>query len=109
MIGNGVPIAARLNCRIASSADWGASLGGTNILSPSTIANGVVFFADGATVYGYNAATGARLWTVSGGTNSVYAGITVVDGLMFTVDWDGTVSAFAAPGAAGQSRLRRSL
>jgi hypothetical protein len=96
-------------CRIASSADWGASLGGTNILSPSTIANGVVFFADGPTVYGYNAATGARLWTVSGGSNSVYAGITVVDGLMFTADWDGTVTAFAAPGAAGQSRLRRSF
>jgi hypothetical protein len=93
-------------CQIASTPDWHDAIGGTNILSPTTIANGAVFVGIGDNVYAFRADTGAQLWFLPAGTQSVYAGITVVDGMVFTADWDGTISAFAAPGANGQSRSR---
>ncbi len=94
-------------CKIASTPDWSWASGGTNFLTPTTVANGVVFVGVGNDVYGLDATTGTQLWKAYVGSQDVYAGVTVIDGMVFTADWDGTVSAFAAPGAQGMGRAHR--
>lgn len=83
-------------CTVAPAADWGAALiSGSNIFTPVTIAAGAAYVAVGNTVYARDAASGAALWTATTGTTQTYAGISVVDGMMFVASWDGTVTAFA--------------
>jgi hypothetical protein len=94
-------------CQLGPTPYWSQAIGTTSILSPTTIANGVVFVADGRNVYGFNAATGAQLWTLADGISSVYGGMTVVNGMLFVVNWDGSVTAYAAPGAQALSGARR--
>lgn len=95
------------SCRLGPAPTWSQAIGTTNILSPTTIANGVVFVADGRNVYGFNAATGAQLWTLTDGISSVYAGMTVANGMLFVANWDGSVTAYAAPGAQALGGARR--
>jgi hypothetical protein len=95
-------------CTLPSTPDWSFTVAGTNILSPTTVANGEVFVGDGTQVYAFNAASGTKLWQVSDGTSNTYAGITVVNGMLLTANWDGTISAFVPAGNVGPvSRARR--
>jgi outer membrane protein assembly factor BamB len=69
----------------------------TGVVSPPTVANGVVYEGDGLdhTVEALNSRTGAVLWTsASTIPGAVFAAPTVVDGHVFAVAWDDTVYAF---------------
>jgi outer membrane protein assembly factor BamB len=91
-----VALKANRNCRL--SLAWQRTRGSTKAigLPPPTVANGVVYFGDGAdnTEHAFNAATGRELWHSSAITGSVYAPATVVNGRVFVPAWDGKLYAF---------------
>jgi outer membrane protein assembly factor BamB len=91
-----VALKANGNCRLSFA--WQRKRGLTKAigLPPPTVANGVVYFGDGAgnTEYAFNAATGRELWHSSAITGSVYAPATVVNGRVFVPAWDGKLYAF---------------
>ncbi len=83
------------DCRLSLS--WQDQLGPANsVVSPPTVANGVVFFGDGEgdTVYGLDATSGATLWSAAIGA-PVFAPLTVVNGEVLASTWNGTLEAFA--------------
>lgn len=83
-------------CTVSQTADWGNALGsGSNIFTPVTIADGAAYVGGGNTVYAQDASSGTPLWSTRVGNSQLYAGITVVDGMMFVASWDGTVAALA--------------
>ncbi|MGP6189877.1 MAG: PQQ-binding-like beta-propeller repeat protein [Vulcanimicrobiaceae bacterium] len=67
--------------------------------SPPTIANGVVYEADGPndTVYALNAMTGELLWTSAGTTNEALYTPPVADRNLYLASYEGTVYAFGLP------------
>ncbi len=77
----------------ASSGPYG-ELG--QAVSPPTIANGVVYYVNGAggTFYAIDAKTGAVLFSAAAGGNG-FAAPTVVNAQVFVPAWDGKVHAFA--------------
>jgi hypothetical protein len=84
-------------CTVAAAPDWGVALiAGSNIFTPITLAAGAAYVAVGNTVYARDAAGGAALWSATTGSPQIYAGISVVDGMMFVAGWDGTITAFGA-------------
>jgi outer membrane protein assembly factor BamB len=91
-----VALKANGNCRL--SLAWQRTRGLTKSigLPPPTIANGVVYYGDGAgnTEHAFNAATGRELWHSSAIRGSVYAPATVVNGRVFVPAWDGKLYAF---------------
>ncbi len=82
---------------------WSAPLGGNTLPnSTPTVANGVVFAGagSGGAVHGYDARTGAELWTSGAiGSGSTFAAPIVADGRLFVGSWDGS-----AAGDAGTIR-----
>jgi outer membrane protein assembly factor BamB len=83
-------------CTLTKS--WNTSIGTTNTYdSPPTLANGVVYFGNGAgnIVYALDATTGAALWnsgtTISGG---VFGASVVVNGMLYVPSWDDRVHAY---------------
>ena len=83
-------------CTLTQS--WNTAIGTTNTYdSPPTVANGVVYFGNGAgnIVYAMNATTGAALWnsgtTISGGA---FAAPIVVNGMLYVPSWDDKVHAY---------------
>lgn len=76
-----------------SSSGPGGELGQS--ISPPTVANGVVYYGNGAgaTLQAFNARTGARLLKIKT-TGSIFAAPTVVNGHVYVVDWAGKVYAF---------------
>ncbi len=91
-----VALKAKRNCSL--SLGWQRTHGLTKAigLPPPTVANGVVYFSDGAanTEYAFDAATGHELWHSATITGSVYAPATVVNGRVFVPAWDGKLYAF---------------
>lgn len=95
------------NCQV--SLAWQQQVGLNNVsynnpVIPPTIANGVVYYADGdaSRLFAFNADTGARLWNsgtlIAGG---IFAAPTVVNGHVYVSGYtDHTVWAFGLNGAA---------
>jgi outer membrane protein assembly factor BamB len=83
-------------CTLTTS--WNTPVGATNTYdSPPTVADGVVYFGNGAgnAVYAMDATTGANLWssgaTIGGG---VFAAPIVVNGMLYVPSWDDKVHAY---------------
>ena len=91
-----VALKAKSNCRL--SLAWQRTIGLQKAigLPPPSIANGVVYYGDGAdnTEDAFEAATGRELWQSSTITGSVYAPATVVNGRVFVPSWNGKLYAF---------------
>jgi outer membrane protein assembly factor BamB len=91
-----VALKAKGDCRL--SLAWQRTIGLQKAigLPPPTIANGVVYYGDGAdnTEHAFAAATGRELWQSSTITGSVYAPATVVNGRVFVPAWNGKLYAF---------------
>ncbi len=64
--------------------------------SPPTVANGVVYNANGlgSQVFAFDANTGYKLWTSSQLPGAVFATPTVVNGQLYIGSWDGKLRAF---------------
>jgi outer membrane protein assembly factor BamB len=79
-------------CTLAPA--WQRSIGASG-LPPSapTIANGVVYFADGTTLYAFDESSGTQLWSTTAG-GPIFDAPTVVNGRVYFVAWDGTVSSY---------------
>jgi len=99
------------NCTLNSTPVWSASFGPADTSrSPLTIANGVIYVANGSgnTEYAFNAATGAGpLWSVGLGTSGKI-GTIVANGIVYVSGLDGTITAWALPTepAAQHRRIR---
>jgi outer membrane protein assembly factor BamB len=91
-----VALKAKSNCRL--SLAWQRTIGLQKAigLPPPTVANGVVYYGDGAgdTEAAFEAATGRKLWESSTITGSVYAPATVANGRVFVPVWNGKLYAF---------------
>jgi len=104
--GGMVGLKVGLDCKL--SVAWSQPLGGgTNPDSTPTVANGVVYVAEGNTgkLAAYNAQTGQRLYLSNGG-GAGFAAPIVANGTVYQTTWDGfstaaggTLRAFK-PGAA---------
>jgi outer membrane protein assembly factor BamB len=80
------------------SLKWQTEAGGNQDLgSTPTVANGVVYYADGRNkhVHAFNAQTGEALWS-SGAeiTGNVFAAPVVVNGTLLAASWDGRLHAW---------------
>jgi outer membrane protein assembly factor BamB len=110
------------HCRVAPAPVWNAAFGllpsqtaSDAAHAPPTVANGVVYAADGPnrTLYAFNALTGALLWTSAGTTDDFLYTPPVVDHNVYISSYDGIVYAFglsarALPySAAPAARARR--
>jgi outer membrane protein assembly factor BamB len=94
------------HCRVDPTPVWNAVFGllpsqvqSDAAHSPPTIANGVVFEADGPdrTVYAFDAVNGALLWTSAGATNDLLYTPPLVDHNLYVTSYDGIVYAFGLP------------
>ncbi len=81
------------------SLAWYQPVGSNNsIVSPPTVAGGVVYFGTGtnAVEYAFDAATGAQLWnSASAITGRLVVAPTVVNGMLFVSSWDHHLYAFS--------------
>ncbi len=95
------------NCTLNTTPVWSANFGPAATSgqqeprSPLSIANGVVYVGNytGDTLYAFNAATGAQLWTLalpSWGN----AGTVIANGMVYVSAADGTIRAYAPPAQA---------
>ena len=83
------------NCTLR--LQWQTPAGGNNdLVSTPTIANGVVYYADGRheQVHAFNATTGAALWTSATLAGPNFAAPVVVDGTLLQASWDGHLHAW---------------
>lgn len=92
-----VALEVQNNCRLKLA--WQSTMGpnAQAPYSPPTVANGVVYQADGvgSTVRAYNASNGNLLWsTTFPGTHPVFAAPTVVNGNLYIGAWDKKLHAF---------------
>ncbi len=90
------------NCTLNTTPVWSAQFGPDGPRrSPISIANGVVYVGNytGDTLYAFNAATGAQLWSVA---LSSYTGVgtVIANGMVYIGAQDGTITAYAPPAAA---------
>lgn len=94
-----IAFGVRPNCTLAPAPAWSAPMdpGSRVSMSPPTVADGVVYYADGDgnTLFAYDAATGAHLWdsgtTIGGG---IWAAPLVANGRLFAGSWDGHLYSF---------------
>jgi hypothetical protein len=90
-------VGLKVNANCTLSVAWSRSLGGgTNPDSTPTVANGVVYVAEGFSgrLAAYDALTGASLWTSAGG-GAGYAAPTVANGTVYQGTWAGFTAASA--------------
>jgi outer membrane protein assembly factor BamB len=86
------------SCKL--SLAWQQPSPNEGITSAATVANGVVYYGNGAgnRLFAYNAATGKPLWN-SGTTvrGPVFAAPTIVNGALYAGSWDHKLHAFSIP------------
>ncbi len=90
-----VALKAGADCKLRLA--WQRAVGRSiEIVSPPTVAGGVVYFGDGLghTEFAFNAATGAILWHSSIISDRIVAAATVVNGMLFVPAWDDNLYAF---------------
>ena len=90
-----VALKAGHNCRL--SLRWQHTVGPRiEIVSPPTVAGGVVYFGDGQgnREYAFNATSGKVLWHSSGIKNRVDGAASMVNGKLFVPTWDHRLYAF---------------
>jgi outer membrane protein assembly factor BamB len=95
-------VARRFGAGCTSSPLWQAAAGpAVSPVSSPTIANGVVYYADGIgqTVHAFDTDSGAELWHSAAGaiTGDVFSAPLVFDGRVFVSSRSGTLDAFAPP------------
>jgi outer membrane protein assembly factor BamB len=91
-------VALRVNAACALELAWQQAAGpDPAVLTPPTVANGVVYMGTGfgREVQAFDATTGARLWTSPAFEKPVYAAPTVVNGHLYAGAWDERLHAFA--------------
>ncbi len=76
---------------------WQTEAGGNlDLVSTPTVANGVVYYADGKNnhIHAFNAQTGKALWTSSTLAGNVFAAPVVAHGTLLQASWDERLHAF---------------
>ncbi len=98
-----IAFSVQADCTLAVAWEQTFGFSGPPMSSP-TIANGVVYEADGFdhTLWAFNAQTGAHLWD-SGTTNAdtLLSAPTVVDGTVYVATFDGSIEAFGTGASNG--------
>jgi outer membrane protein assembly factor BamB len=98
------------NCTLNPTPIWSAAFGPSDASrSPLTIANGVIYVANGSgdTEYAFNAATGdGPLWSVGLSTSSGVIGTLVANGIVYVNSSGGTITAWALPTETAAHRRR---